>query len=122
MALFPSFSITFLRRQHGQRWGQIVDEVNRQPLSSTYVMAFAYTLRRLRQAVGRASTCYDPRCAECALEVLSYFEGSEDELVARFHDNLKMMEARVENRALHQRRERVEETYALRRASTVAIA
>jgi hypothetical protein len=92
-ALYPAFGIRQLRDQHGRRWAELVDSLRKLPVSDPRVMAFSYTMRRLGHRM-----CGVPLCALCAAEALESFEGSEDELLALYHQNLHHVQSRIGTR------------------------
>jgi hypothetical protein len=99
--LFPAFGIDRLRRQHGQRWSELVDTLCDLPLSDTRVMAFTSLMRRLRRSHSpEHSLCDDPLCALCASQIVANYDAGEDELLNLYHENLHAIEHRIKTRTL----------------------
>jgi hypothetical protein len=88
--LYPDFAINRLRRQHTQRWMDLVDWVARLPYSDPQAIAFTLTVRRVHACPDDShATCpTSDTCALCAADTLRHFKGSEQELLDLYYRNL----------------------------------
>jgi hypothetical protein len=78
-----------LQAQRGKSWIRLVDHIQTLPISAPEVMAFSLMLRRLRRHASLSRSLYDePGCAMCAAEILSYYDGSEKELIRFYQKTL----------------------------------
>lgn len=99
---FPFLGFRRLKRQRGERWAALVEEVNALPLTDPRVIAFRLTIDRIRRALGQQQTsCGDRFCAMCISDILDDYDGTEDELLAYYQSCLD--EVRFEIRALRAR-------------------
>ena len=91
---FPFFGLLKTRRQQGDRWAELIDSLDSMSHTDAPVIAFRLTLDRIRRAAGRErSSCRDQFCATCTAEIVALFEGTEDQLLAFYHENLAEVEA-----------------------------
>lgn len=91
---YPLFGLANLRSQRGARWAELVDHVSKLPTSDPQVMAMTLTMRRLRRVMNvEHGTCHDPFCAVCAAQVVANFDGTEQELLDRYHGSLEEVRA-----------------------------
>jgi hypothetical protein len=78
-----------LQAQRGRNWIRLVDHIQTLPVSAPEVMAFSLMLRRLRRGASLGRALYnEPGCAMCAAEILSYYDGSEKELIRFYQKTL----------------------------------
>jgi hypothetical protein len=97
-SFYPLFGVNSLRGQRGQRWADLVDWVGKLPASDAHVMAFTMTIRRLnRQSSSGEKLCSDPFCAVCAAQVVALFDGSEQELLDFYYNNLHEVQSALKN-------------------------
>lgn len=95
-SFYPLFGMNSLRSQRGQRWADLVDWVGKLPGSDPHVMAFTMTIRRLnRMRPAEEKLCSDPFCAICAAQVVSSFDGSEQELLDLYYRNLNDVQSTI---------------------------
>jgi hypothetical protein len=87
---FPSFGVDRLRYLRGRAWAELLDHVTGLPECHPEVMAFTLMIRRLRRDLGLIDHvhCHAPGCAICAAQILFYFEGSDEELMALYAGSL----------------------------------
>ncbi len=89
LSLFPKFAVRWLRSKRGERWAELVDHIHTLDSLEPQAMALSLMMRQLKEDHKIAqSLCDDPRCAVCASQVLDSFNGSEDELLALYNQNL----------------------------------
>ncbi len=106
--IYPGFGVYKLREQRGIQWRNLVDGLRYLPLSDTRVMAFSYTMRRLRSYLNlEHSSCHKPLCAVCSADVLAQFEGSEDDLMLLYEEALRDIQTRIRTRATRRHVRRV---------------
>ncbi len=98
---FPFFGLLKLRRQRGERWMELVDWVSALPRSDPHAIAFTLTMRRLNRQTG--SRCSDPWCATCAAQAVERFEGSEQELLALYWQNVDEVKYTLKSMQSHSR-------------------
>ncbi len=88
-SLYPFYGVKQLATQHGRKWAELVNYIRTLDAADPHVMAFTLTVRRIRKANRlAASACTDPFCAVCAAEVLGHFQGTEEELLRLYYNNL----------------------------------
>ncbi|MBN1121113.1 MAG: hypothetical protein JXJ17_08545 [Anaerolineae bacterium] len=98
----PLFGLRRLRGQYGYRWSELVDRVNDLPKTDPQVMAFRFTIDRIRRDLGfTLPTCTDRYCSTCISEIVEKYEGSEDDLLASYYANLD--EVKTELQAMRER-------------------
>jgi hypothetical protein len=98
----PLFGLRRLRGRYGYRWSELVDRINDLPRTDPQVMAFRFTVDRIRRDLGAApSTCSNRYCATCISEIVEQFEGSEDDLLKAYYSNLD--EVKAELKAMRER-------------------
>lgn len=91
---FPFFGLLKTRRQQGERWAELVDSLDSMSHTDAPVIAFRLTLDRIRRAANRErSSCRDQFCATCVSEIVELYHGTEDQLIAFYHENLAEVEA-----------------------------
>lgn len=86
--LFPPAAVRRLAGQFGSRWAEIVEDVNRQPLTDPHTMAFTLTMRRLRRQHDDCPAEHEPLCAACACDLLAGCAITEQELVTLYQRSL----------------------------------
>ncbi|MBN1428504.1 MAG: hypothetical protein JXB07_08965 [Anaerolineae bacterium] len=96
-SFYPLFGINSLRGQRGQRWADLVDWIGKLPGSDPHVMAFTMTIRRLNRLQSEDRLCPDPFCAVCAAQVVALFDGSEQELLDFYYNNLHEVQSTIRN-------------------------
>jgi len=96
-SFYPLFGINSLRGQRGQRWADLVDWVGTLRGSDPHVMAFTMTIRRLNRLNPEDKLCSDPFCAVCAAQVVALFDGSEQELLNFYYNNLNEVQSAIQN-------------------------
>jgi hypothetical protein len=85
-----------LTPQRGRSWLRLVDHIETLPVSAPEVMAFSLMLRRLRRDAGLGRALYnEPGCAMCAAEILSYYDGTEKELIRFYQKTLDEVVQRI---------------------------
>ena len=98
-ALYPSYGVAKLRTQKGVRWAKLVERLRHLPSVDPQVMAFTLLMRRLQKRQGGDVLPHHASlCAVCALEVLSSFEGTEQELLDLYHRTLEELTHRLQTR------------------------
>jgi hypothetical protein len=81
--IFPARVIPTLRKLRGNDWKLLIDQVSAQPESSPDVLAFSLMMIRL----GACMTCHSDSyramrgCTLCALQTITRFKGTDDELL-----------------------------------------
>ncbi|MBN1312314.1 MAG: hypothetical protein JXB30_12925 [Anaerolineae bacterium] len=97
-SFYPFFGLSSLRGQRGQRWADLVDWISTLPGSDPHTMAFTMTIRRLnRMRSMESKLCSDPFCAICAAQVVALFDGSEQELLDFYYNNLQEVQYAIRN-------------------------
>jgi len=90
---FPFFGLLKTRRQHGDRWTELVDRLETLERTDVQVIGFRLTLDRIRRDAGLPrSGCTNHFCATCVSEILDLFDGSEDQLLAFYYENVAEVE------------------------------
>ncbi len=104
-AFYPTFGIKSLARKSGRRWSDLIEWISSLDSIDPEVMALSLTTRRLKE-MGKLSheLCGDPGCMMCASQVLDKYDGSEEELLTIYYQNLDEI-----NRALGNMRVRAVE-------------
>jgi hypothetical protein len=101
-AFFPASSINLLRAQQGRRWAKLVDHVQSLPVADPEVIAFSLTLRRLRRSNQLGDkVCRETWCVHCASEILAHYQGSEQDLLQMYQQNLAEVKRRTASMRTH---------------------
>ena len=97
---FPAFGVGELSRRRGRRWAELVMLIHSLPLSDKRVMAFTLTMRQLHKLLNPGqSLCDEPLCTLCTSQIMAEFNGSDEELLAIFNENLQKIEYHLQARA-----------------------
>ncbi len=97
--LFPSRLIGTLRDLRSETWQALVDEVQRQPVTSPKHLGFVLMMTQLT----RCGTCsIDSQrairgCLPCARKAVERFKGSDEELLAMYRQACEEVERFLEN-------------------------
>lgn len=95
--LYPSYGINQIGSRFGERWGTLIDQMDMLPASHPYVMAFVLMVRRLRRRIGiKTQGRQHPLCTLNAQEILKLYEGTEDELLHLYYENLREINQTME--------------------------
>ena len=90
MTLFPVFAIRRLSGLRGNSWRRLVKQVTALPPDHPKAMAYTLMMRRLSTVTGISSTvCSRPDCAQCGIDLLQRYDGSEKVLVAEYKRTLR---------------------------------
>jgi hypothetical protein len=101
---FPFFGLLKTRRQLGDRWTELVDWVETLDRTDAHVIGFRLTLDRIRRSAGLPRTgCRDTFCATCTHEIVELFDGSEDQLLAFYYDNVREVEQTMQHMKMRTR-------------------
>lgn len=98
VSIYPQCGIDQIRSQQGQGWAELVEWIKTLSISDPHVMAFTLTLRRLqRRARLDRLLCSDPLCAVCTAEVVTSFNGSEQELLSLYQTHVNEITSTLKN-------------------------
>jgi hypothetical protein len=98
-AVYSTTGFDHLRNQIGLQWADLVEHITRLPVSDPHVMAFSLTLRRIQRSLQHQSitSSHNPQCKVCANEVVSAFQGSEQELIDLYYGHLAEIRATLKS-------------------------
>jgi len=86
---YPEFGMARMSSGVGRRWADLMAWVTKRPLSDPHSMALTRTLRSLVNALHLDPALKrEPLCTVCASTTLEAYMGSEDDLIALYHENL----------------------------------
>jgi len=101
---FPFFGLLNTRRKLGNRWTELVDWVETLERTDAHVIGFRLTLDRIRRNAGLPRTgCRDTFCATCVGEIVELFDGTEDQLLAFYYDNVHEVEQTMQQMKMRTR-------------------
>lgn len=88
--LFPRRSIQQLKDVRGDVWQALVERICQLPETHEETLAFMLMMIRLNGCMGCETDSYRAMrgCSACAQQVLRRFNGTDEELLERFHDAL----------------------------------
>ena len=95
--LFPSRVIPKLRDLRGEGWNGLIDQVKNQPPEAVDHLGFVLLMIKL----GGCTSCHADSyramrgCSSCAQQTIRRFRGEDDELLNKFSEARKDMEAHL---------------------------
>jgi hypothetical protein len=89
--LFPPYAIPRIRHARGDRWAQLVEQVEALPEDHPESLALSLLMIRLDGCMSCETDSYRAMrgCVPCALQTLRRFKGSDDDLVKRYEAALE---------------------------------
>lgn len=93
--MFPHYVIPHLREARGPSWQNLVNHVLSLPETHEEALAFMLTMIRLNGCLPCETDSYRAMrgCAMCSLQTLRRYKGSDDELLAVYHEALDEVRA-----------------------------
>lgn len=89
-AFYPHYGVTHLRERSGSAWRDLVDFLSDLPRRDMRVIALSMMMRRLRKELDLdASLCSDPFFALDHNVVMTFFTGTEDDLLGMYNASLE---------------------------------
>lgn len=88
--MFPHYVIPHLSESRGETWQRLVTRVLSLPETHEEVLAFMLMMIRLNGCLPCETDSYRAMrgCAMCSLQTLRRFKGTDDELLAAYHEAL----------------------------------
>ena len=93
--LFPPHLIPDLKNLRGQEWRELVEHIMALPETHEDTVAFCLMMIRLNACMGCVSGSYRfmRGCELCSQQTISRFQGTDEELIALFHQAKEDLES-----------------------------
>lgn len=97
--LFPHYAISSLKHLRGKEWAELIDNLSQKDETSTEVLAFMSMMIGLNGCIPCETDSYRAMrgCSACAQQTLRRFKGSDEELIAKYHNSLDEMRQYIHN-------------------------